>query len=268
MALTTELARAYSSMGDEWARGPMQVYSQLAMALLTEYSGGVGGRRVLDLGAGTGAFSRAARAGGAAEVVAVDVSGSMLRRIPCEFRVAAVVGDAYRLPFASHSFDVIGAAFSLNHLDDPAGALLEARRVLRIGGVLVASAYARDDNHAAKAAAEAAAEAHGWQPAPWYVTFRRTTVPKLATTDGALAAARAAGLEGAVARHRLVTIAGLSPRDLIAWRLGLVQFAPWMQTLEDDERAAVARDALDRLGDDPPPLVRSMITLVWSRQSA
>jgi ubiquinone/menaquinone biosynthesis C-methylase UbiE len=268
MALTTDLARAYACMGDTWARGPMQVYGHLAMALLTECPSGVAGRRVLDLGAGTGAFSRAARAGGAADVVAVDVAGSMLRCIPNELKVAAVIADAYRLPFAAGSFDVVGAAFSLNHLEEPAAALVEARRVLAAGGVLVVSAYARDDDHVAKGAAEAAAVAHGWRPAPWYDTFRHGTMPKLATEAGAAAEAGAAGLDGAVARRRLVTIAGLSPRDLVAWRLGLVQYAPWLQSLDAAERAAVARDALDRLGTDPPPLVRSMITLTWSKNSA
>ncbi|MDQ1422727.1 MAG: S-adenosylmethionine-dependent methyltransferase, partial [Acidimicrobiaceae bacterium] len=52
----------------------MNVYGQLARALLADCPGGVDGRRVLDLGAGTGAFSQAARDAGAADVVAVDLS--------------------------------------------------------------------------------------------------------------------------------------------------------------------------------------------------
>jgi SAM-dependent methyltransferase len=245
----------------------MQVYGHLARALLDDCPGGVAGRRVLDLGAGTGALSRAALDRGAADVVGVDVAAAMLLGIPTELHVAAAVGDAYCLPFASGSFDVVGAAFSLNHLEDPAAALVEARRVLSSDGALVVSAYASDDDHPAKAAAEAAASAHGWRPAPWYAALRHTAMPQLATVAGALAAANAAGLAGAAARHRRVTIAGLSATDLVAWRFGLVQLAPWMQSLEEAEQAAVVRDALDRLGADPPDLVRSMITLAWSSRS-
>jgi SAM-dependent methyltransferase len=245
----------------------MQVYGRLARALLDDCPHGVAGRRVLDLGAGTGAFSRAARDGGASDVIAVDIAASMLRGIPSELDVAATVGDASRLPFAAGSFDVVGAAFSLNHLEEPAHALVEARRVLRGGGALVASAYASDDHHPAKAAAEAAAAAHGWRPASWYDALRHTAMPRLATVTDALATADAAGLAGAVARHRRVTIDGLSATDFIAWRFGLVQLAPWMQSLDEADRAAVAHDALDRLGPNPPALVRSMITLAWSASS-
>lgn len=268
VALNTDVGGAYSCMGPAWQRGPMLVYGQLARALVADCPGGVGGRRVLDLGAGTGAFSQAAHDAGASDVVAVDLSASMLVGIPSELRVAAAVGDAYRLPFAAGSFDVVGAAFSLNHLEDPAPALVEARRVLRRGGALVVSAYASDDDHPAKAAAEAAAAAHGWRPAPWYEALRTTAMPRLATEADALAVAQNAGLDGAAARHRRVTIVGLSAADLIAWRFGLVQLAPWLQSLDEAERTAVGHDALDRLGEHPPALVRSMITLAWSGRSA
>jgi SAM-dependent methyltransferase len=268
MALTNDLAAAYSTTGIGWKGGPMQVYGRLAQVLVDDCPGGVGGRRVLDVGAGTGAFSRAARAAGAADVIALDMAGSMLAQIPGELRVGACVGDACRLPFAAGSFDVVGAAFSLNHLEDPAVALREACRVLVAGGAIVVSAYASDDDHPAKAAVESAAAAHGWHPPAWYDTLRRTTMPKLATEAAALEAADGAHLEGAVARRRQVTIPGMSPSDLVAWRLGLVQLAPWVRSLSAVERSAVTGDALQRLGHEPPTLTRSLITLVWSKRSS
>ena len=46
-------------------------------------------------------------------------------------------GDLETLPFESESFDLLYAAFVLEHLDNPTKVLLEARRVLRQGGYLV-----------------------------------------------------------------------------------------------------------------------------------
>jgi SAM-dependent methyltransferase len=57
-----------------------------------------------------------------------------------------VRGDAARLPFADDSFDAVAALDVLYHLADPRPALREARRVLRAGGTLLASAIARTDS--------------------------------------------------------------------------------------------------------------------------
>jgi SAM-dependent methyltransferase len=44
-------------------------------------------------------------------------------------------GDACRMPFADNSFDMVHSRAVLHHLDDPAAALMEMRRVLRPAGV-------------------------------------------------------------------------------------------------------------------------------------
>ena len=67
------------------------------------------------------------------------------------------------LPLRDHAVDAVVAAFSLNHLEDPVAGLREAARVTRTGGALLASAYAEDDTHPAKDAAEAAAREYGWE---------------------------------------------------------------------------------------------------------
>ena len=101
---------------------------------------GIGpGRRVLELGCGTGEFTRrVARAG--AELVALDLSPELLAKARSKVRTDArfVRGDATVLPFPTASFDAVYGCSILHHLD-VAAALTEVRRVLRPGGRLVFS---------------------------------------------------------------------------------------------------------------------------------
>lgn len=50
---------------------------------------------------------------------------------------ADLVGSAYELPVEDASFDTVLCAAVLEHLEDPLAALVEARRVLRDGGVAI-----------------------------------------------------------------------------------------------------------------------------------
>ncbi len=93
----------------------------------------VGRRRsVLDLGCGYGAVTEelARRCGG--RVVAFDLDRAALSEAQGE----RINGTAERLPFASRSFDLVFAQFSLLWM--PAAAVAEAARVLTEDGVLVA----------------------------------------------------------------------------------------------------------------------------------
>jgi SAM-dependent methyltransferase len=98
------------------------------------------GVRVLDLGAGDGAFAaELVRAG--CSVVAVDVAEEALRR--ARLRVpgldARLVVEGSALPLDEDSVDVVWAGEVLEHVADVAGLLAEVRRVLRWGGTLVAT---------------------------------------------------------------------------------------------------------------------------------
>ena len=260
--MTSSIADAYSATGAAWQQGPGRIYDRLAEVLVARCPGLRAGTLVLDLGAGTGAASRAASALGA-RVVAVDVSEGMLAA-DARDRPPAAVGDASLLPFRSGAFDAVVAAFSLNHVPDPVGALGEAGRVLRAGGAVVASAYAEDDTHPVKAAAEAAAAAAGWTQADWYEDVRAHAVPLLATVERARAVVDQTDLVDAAVEHVRVPFPGLSAADLVAWRLGMAQMAPFVATLAPGDRQAVVDDAVARLGDDVPPLVRSIILVVGS----
>jgi hypothetical protein len=50
------LADAYSRTGGAWEQGPGRIYRRLSEVLVACLPGGVAGRHVLDLGAGTGAL--------------------------------------------------------------------------------------------------------------------------------------------------------------------------------------------------------------------
>lgn len=259
--MNAELATAYGASGPAWQAGPGRIYEHLAEVLVDRSPVPLTGARVLDLGAGTGAASRAARRRGA-DVVALDAALGMLR-FDAGARPPAAVGDAMALPCPARSFDVVVAAFSMNHLIDPVAGLHEARRVLRAGGGMVVATYASDDGHPVKAATEEAAAARGWSDPAWYRALRDRAVPRLATVERAASVAASSGLAGVNVEHLRVPFPELRPADLVAWRLGMAQMAPFVARLPPAERAALAADALGRLGPDPPVLVRSIIVLTF-----
>lgn len=252
------LAAAYSQTGAAWQAGPGLVYDGMSQALVDASPVALAGRLVLDVGAGTGAASRAIeRAGG--HPIAADVARGMLRSI-VPGRWPGVAADARALPIAGHSVGAVVAAFSYNHVPDPAHALAEARRVVAPGGAVLASAYASDDDHPVKAAVDAAASEAGWVPAPWVAEMRAEAAPLLSTTERADAVAVAAGLTSRCVAHVDVPFPDLTAADLVAWRMGMAQVRPYLASLAPEARDAIAARALELLGE-APPLVRRMIVI-------
>lgn len=94
--------------------------------------------RWLDLGAGTGYFSRIlASRFSTGEGVALDIAEGMLRHARPQGGAAAyIAGDAECLPLREASVDLIFSSLALQWCDDFPAVLSEAKRVLRPGGVL------------------------------------------------------------------------------------------------------------------------------------
>ena len=104
--------------------------------LLAQHADVRPGRRVLELGCGTGIFlEKLARRG--AFITGIDLSTDLLARCAARMEGTATVrlvrGNAMQMPFADASFDAVYGSSILHHLDLGA-ALAEAARVLRPGG--------------------------------------------------------------------------------------------------------------------------------------
>jgi ubiquinone/menaquinone biosynthesis C-methylase UbiE len=103
-------------------------------------------RRVLDVGAGTGALTHELRAAAPrALVVSIDPAREMLRFARERRHVTPALADALALPFASEGVDAVLLAYVLFMLTDPAQGLREATRVLRAGGRLGTVTWASEE---------------------------------------------------------------------------------------------------------------------------
>lgn len=98
------------------------------------------GEMAADLGAGTG-FMTEALANAGAQVVAVDQSEKMLDLLNDKFTANNAIvlkrGDAEQLPIEDRSMDRVFANMFLHHVEAPAAAIREMKRILKPGGRLV-----------------------------------------------------------------------------------------------------------------------------------
>ncbi|XAR62166.1 Sterol 24-C-methyltransferase [Bertholletia excelsa] len=122
--------------------------------LTKDYLKPVLGGNIVDASCGSGMFSRLfAKSGLFSLVIALDFSENMLRQcyefvkqeenLPKE-KLILVRADISRLPFASGSVDALHAGAALHCWPSPSAAVAEISRVLRPGGVFVATTYILD----------------------------------------------------------------------------------------------------------------------------
>jgi len=109
-------------------------------------------KRILDIGCGTGYFTRLLRDKfRGAEIVAIDLVETMVRatrkgharRMPWHGRNRHVCGDAAALPFKSGQFDLVCSNLTMQWLPDPQAMLQDMRRVLAPDGLILFSTFGR-----------------------------------------------------------------------------------------------------------------------------
>ncbi|WP_310473813.1 methyltransferase domain-containing protein [Sandarakinorhabdus sp.] len=101
----------------------------------------VAGKRVLDLACGTG-YGTAILGAQGGQVTGVDISAAAIRIAKLRHgsdNTTFVIADCFDLPFAAASFDVVVANEMIEHVADHDALIIEARRVLAPGGLLLVS---------------------------------------------------------------------------------------------------------------------------------
>lgn len=140
-AFPVSLLRDYSRQAETY--DSTRSASPSVLQLLRQVLTGAPGRRLADIGGGTGNYALALAEEGWQPVV-VDRSLEMLERA-VEKGLLTIRADAQDLPFPDASLDAIIMVSMLHHVEEPAKALAEARRVLRPDGRLAAKLLTRED---------------------------------------------------------------------------------------------------------------------------
>lgn len=239
---------------DAFVDGPARVTVQAATPVLAALALRPG-EALLDLCCGGGALAGAAEAMGA-KVTGVDYASRMVSKASARFpRVAFKIGDAEALDVREREFDAVACNMALMHLNDPAQALSEAHRALRVGGRIVWSHWAatREPSLWRAVADTVGADPNG-----------RSLFP-LVTADAAAALMRKAGFRDVEVIERKIaapvpSVGALAFAAAFSARLAAVlAAAPAESALaweaELDRRAA--GDGRDRIEDDAPVLIVS-----------
>lgn len=131
-------AAAYDELDRLWGDIVFQGFAESAVRM------GVREGRVLDVGTGSGRIAiRLAKLNPALAIDAIDLSRSMLdlaRRNAVRAGVESTrfsVGDAKRIPYEDHTFDLVICHQLLHQLPDPVVALREINRVAKPQGALL-----------------------------------------------------------------------------------------------------------------------------------
>ena len=259
--MSPDLVRgAYQGSARSWADDASLAYIPLARHLVAQLGGRIPGPRALDAGAGTGAAGDLLRELGAS-VVSVDLEADMLRH-RLEERGPAVVGDVARLPLQSGHFDLVVAAFVLNHVADHDAALRELGRVTRPGGVVLASVFA-NDRSTLKEVVDERLLAFGWSPPEWYTAVRERS-EVVGTTERLEARANEAGLDGSV-RSSAVDVGLDTPELVVRYRLAMAHVRGFVAGLPDDARSALVREAVTAVAESNEsfrPVVLELVATV------
>lgn len=231
--------QAYRGAADRWDRDVSAAYAPMAVHLISQSPVDLDGALVLDAGAGTGVASAALLAANA-RVIAVDVESSMLAFDRAQ-RPPGAVASVTSLPLVTGAFDVVVAAFVVNHVVEVADALRELARVTKHGGAVLASTFS-NRRASAKSAFDEVATAYGWSAPTWYDAIKDRQ-SAIGTTARLRAAAQRARLDDVVITQQELDIRVDDPDTIVRYRLGMPQYASFLDHLDEERLGELVREA-------------------------
>lgn len=227
-------ARSFGAAVDAYDRGRPGYPDTVADALVP-----VGAGMVVDVGAGTGKFTRTLLGRGA-EVVAVEPDAAMRERLVETLPdVRALDGTGEAIPLPDASADVVTFAQAW-HWVDPAAGATEVARVLRPGGVLGLVWNVRDET------------------LPWAARLGEVVKrPESLVMDYGLPMVGEPFDEGTY--ERIAWVHEQRREDLLA----MIASRSYVIVRPEDERRAVLRDVEDLLDSDPDTAGREVIAVPY-----
>lgn len=146
----------YDTLGDRWydafddpvalLRAESKIKTPWILQILSGHGLLLPATKVLDVGCGAGFLSNAL-ARESLQVCGVDLSEDSLKvaaKHDSTLSVHYQTANAYQLPFANESFDVVTALDFLEHVDRPANAIKEFSRVLKPNGLFIFHTFNRN----------------------------------------------------------------------------------------------------------------------------
>jgi demethylmenaquinone methyltransferase/2-methoxy-6-polyprenyl-1,4-benzoquinol methylase len=144
------VAENYDLMNDVMSLGTHRLFKRMTL----EMSGVREGHKVLDLAGGTGDLAAlfAPVVGSEGQVVLADINSQMMRVGRDRLldrgltQVAFCQANGERLPFPDNTFNCITIGFGLRNFTDKLKALIELKRILVPGGVLLVLEFSKPQN--------------------------------------------------------------------------------------------------------------------------
>ncbi|MDP2182681.1 MAG: class I SAM-dependent methyltransferase [Actinomycetota bacterium] len=124
-------APAFNRLADRWSPDDVDTIAEWLRPFVPR------GGRLIDIGGGTGALAAKLSHTLDAEVIVLDPTPEMIRYVPTEPLVHAVLGSAEDMPLDDAFADAVIVSDAFHHFHDQEGAAREFSRVVRPGGGVV-----------------------------------------------------------------------------------------------------------------------------------